>query len=83
MRSGTDGSAVIMPMEACKALPFDWRQRVAGQLADGSVVRGCGTELLEEAVVGMVGRNRQEALVLHVASGGQLQSDNGAIGKAL
>ncbi len=66
-----------------KALPFDWRQRVAGQLADGSVVRGCGTELLEETVVSMLGGGRQEALVLHVASGSQLQSDNGAIGKAL
>ena len=66
-----------------KALPLDWRQRVARQLADGSVVRGRGTELLEETVVGMLGGDRQEALVLHVTSGRQLQSDNGAIGKAL
>jgi hypothetical protein len=66
-----------------KALPFPRCQRVAGQLADGGVVRGRGTELLEETVVSMLGGDRQKALVLHVTSGSQFQSDNGAIGKAL
>ena len=51
-----------------KALPFDWRQRVARQLADGSVVRGCGTELLEETVVIMLGGDRQGALVFFLES---------------